>query len=220
MLGLTKSSHEIELVKKLDFSSLFQSDYRSPEPDGDCFGEINSLGNINSQKSCPFCRILSEVVASRHFDTKGKDSRHYNDPNAIYMEAQRADYALCGSVIQDREADGAIASCLHVKTGEKIFHDKIFCLETSPGSSRTLYNLPSCLGGQVNFEVLRKWLYNCSTNHSNACALSSIQVDDKSFQSRQRVIDVRSRQIVPANFAITKYAALTYVWGGVSYSTS
>jgi hypothetical protein len=58
--------------KKLDFSSLFRSDYRSPEPDGDCFSEINSLGNINSQKSCPFCRILSEVVASRHFDTKGK----------------------------------------------------------------------------------------------------------------------------------------------------
>jgi Heterokaryon incompatibility protein (HET) len=87
-------------------------------------------------------------------------------------------------------------------------------------SSRALYNLPRSLDDQINFDVLRGWLQNCSGNHNNACTLSPAQVDDANFQKRQRLIDVRSRWIVPADFARTKYAALTYVWGKFSYLTS
>jgi hypothetical protein len=128
--------------QKLGFSGLFRSGYRTPETDGDCFSEINSLENVSDQRSCPLGRICCRVISSSYFDTRGKNSRHYNDPKAIYMEARRADHAPCGSEIQGREADDVVASCLHVETGEQILHDEIVCLEAWVKSSRTLHNLP------------------------------------------------------------------------------
>jgi hypothetical protein len=74
--------------QSLDFSQLFWSNNRSPDPDFDWLREINSLGNINSQMSYPFCRILSEVVASGYFEARDKDSEFnygFHDPNAVYM---------------------------------------------------------------------------------------------------------------------------------------
>jgi hypothetical protein len=174
------------------------------------------LRSTNPERSTARTRDLSRIILTSSY-TRKREGSSFNNPHAIYMEPYRVDYALCGLELQGRSGDDAVSTCLHVEIGDKIFNDKIVLVPRSCEiPKRPLYGILACLESQVNFKVLLQWVNNCSLSHTNRCASKPVGVDDPLFKGRQRLIDVRSRWVVPGVLARMKYAALTYAWGTTS----
>lgn len=204
-----------EKCRALDFANLFRTDARSPEPDGDYLKTINTLENIVLQKTCPFCRLLCYIVSSSPKTVKSAQSNSYNDPGEIYLEPQRADYALCGIDLDGKSIELPVASCLHVETGDYGFQAKIVLTPEVAGEipQRPLYSLVNRLNSRIDFQAVRGWLEECSSIHQNTCLAEAVRVQDQAFRDSQRAIDVGTRKVVHVDLERVKFAALTYVWG-------
>ena len=66
------------------------------------------------------------------------------------------------------------------------------------------------VGALIDHELLRSWLLCCEGNHSN-CSPTVTTIRAKCF----RVIDIDRLCVTEQRFGTCRYAALSYVWGGV-----
>ncbi|KAK5658997.1 hypothetical protein OQA88_1083 [Cercophora sp. LCS_1] len=68
----------------------------------------------------------------------------------------------------------------------------------------------------IDVETLGAWLYTCDKNHESTCCTALTPAD--SIETRpQWLVDIRRKCLVPAG-PNDRYAALSYVWGGVQCS--
>jgi hypothetical protein len=203
-----------ETCQKVDLLNLFSTDYRSPEPDGDCFEQVNSLPNIRTQVNCPLCRAMLQIISSSGYSKVHRPS-FVRDQDAIYLEARRNDYALCG-INYRFKIEKFVHSCLHIETAEKAFHDKIVLISEGDDSKnvrRPLFAKLRLINEYVDFKIFQDWLDCCSTNHVETCSYQPVKTNDPQFEGRQRVLDVSTRSIIQKDLTEIRYATLTYVWG-------
>lgn len=66
---------------------------------------------------------------------------------------------------------------------------------------------------RIDFGILRTWMEECLQTHTESCVSSS----DHDIVHGLRLIEVRTRRIVPGNLGF-EYAALSYVWGNMEAS--
>ena len=71
----------------------------------------------------------------------------------------------------------------------------------------------------VDIETLGAWLHTCDKNHkSTCCVVLEAEAAEDSVETRpQWLVDIRRKCLVPAG-PDDRYAALSYVWGGVKCS--
>jgi hypothetical protein len=203
-----------ENCKKLNLTDLFETDKRAPEPDGDWYQEINSLQHMQKHTLCSMCVLLSLII--RYSDhSKVSQTSYKRKSDALYLEPRRNESALCGIYFQYK-FEKLFASCLHLETAKKIFHDKLVLVSEGDRNTecdRPLYAILSPVEEYVNFTTIKTWLQSCSTNHAEFCVDRKVISTDELFLKTQRVIDVQTRRVIPKQLAEICYATLTYVWG-------
>jgi hypothetical protein len=128
-----------DVCRSLDFAGLFQTDHRSQ-----ILMETVCARSILSQMSTVRSGVRSAVYSFRSFrlvrklkSTKNIAASTILNPSTWYLSA--ADYALCGTKTKGKEAEDAVASCLHVETRGRLFHDKIVLVLSTDEDLRDPY---------------------------------------------------------------------------------
>lgn len=162
------------------------------------------LKDVNARtNTCSFCRLVVECL------------RHQDGTTTLETEKDE-EYVICqlSSEEKDRRATSYHICLWRRKLFNRVFlYDPIFLQELSTFSVGS--------GGraappQPDFSMLRRWLHRCETYHS---PLERTETMPSNEQSRDlgvalRAIDVVDECIVILP-ALTRYLALSYVWGGV-----
>ena len=68
---------------------------------------------------------------------------------------------------------------------------------------------------RINFDILKKWLKTCDTNHDHG--VTSAPSLDKAFSSPLKLIDCKTRKVILASRSDT-YIALSYTWDSTEKS--
>lgn len=164
---------------------------------------LGSFENIQSRKTCPFCRLLVSV----HDISKIEP---YREGSLMCVIAKSmSDGIKVWFVMENSNWTGSYGGCLHVirpcidvSADETPFHD---CAEGDECGRRLYGRLIE--SKQVNFDLLRSWLRLCETQHGDTCSRPILI--SKTAGRKIRLIDVSKRKIVDGN-TCERYLALSY----------
>lgn len=153
------------------------------DDDAEDFGPwtLGTLAELRLRQECPFCQLLVQ----RTCDVRIPDFRFekYWEEKAITIR---------------RLKDGFNSDFLHL--GSKIY------FTSGKGNQGRDVN-----AGQINPDLVNKWLHICNSDHLDTCSSPAVDSTDPKLASF-RLIDVHRLCIVDGSISFP-YVALSYVWG-------
>ncbi|XDG01577.1 hypothetical protein ABKA04_001192 [Annulohypoxylon sp. FPYF3050] len=191
------------------------------EPDAN-FIELGQVRDIKRRESCPFCRLILAALGDQVPDI-GEDGL----PTTAQMcwntdgENDRNQPWVSRNEIRILRVYGRTGSGGYLDTEEmNLFPDISLLANDIPieAPSRARHFLPRPIQPDcIDFELVRRWLAICETNHSGTCGNSSFMrqlgwTNPAGDIPDFRLIDLDHSCIVRAR-GNPRYAALSYVWG-------
>lgn len=148
---------------------------------------VGYLPDFRSKPWCAFCRLLVAVV----LDTP---------PLKPNLE-QKGVYLM-------RMGHGYLAE---LGIGERPYPFILFCAERLRSNITTRHTLRLIRGREVDFQLIRKWVDTCESQHDGQCSGKHRTTERPTLI---RVVDVVDHRILEVS-TDTRYLTLSYVWGDV-----
>lgn len=166
----------------------------------DISGELSPSEDVDGESACPICQMMAIAHPVKRTSRRlvvwpvdSEYSRLYF--NLAHMRSLLGPFCFDVDTAKDSHTKWPDRGAIAVLAGRKSNSD---ILE----NAKRIFKSP-----QVDFEILRKWMESCQSNHLTSC------VEDSGLRvTGLRLIDVDTREIVEVTGSV-KYAALSYVWG-------
>lgn len=155
---------------------------------------------LMGDQTCPLCSFIRAILRN-YFETMDEDDEYGLD-DSILVEF----FTECHFFYSSKPESWNLR--IHPPpylTESRLARPHVKMNMAKDSSGTETYSEP-LFGPDVNWELVRKWVWNCHLDHPSR----KIPIDstDKDF----RLIDVRNNCLVSASKSWT-YAALSYVWG-------
>ncbi|KAI1086130.1 HET-domain-containing protein [Rostrohypoxylon terebratum] len=192
------------------------------QPDAN-FIDLGRVRDIRRRESCPFCRLVLVALGGDRVPDTGEDGL----PTTAQIcwntdgESDRNQPWVSRNDIRILRVYGRTGSGGYLSIEEmNLFPDISLLANDIPSGapSRALRFLPRPIQpDRIDFNLVRRWLAICETNHSKVCGNSSDMrqlgwTNPAGDIPGFRLIDLDDRRIVRAS-GNPRYAALSYVWG-------
>lgn len=163
--------------------------------------------NFLSKSTCPVCKLLAQITPE---SMNGKQCQ---------LMALLSSFAILGSKPRTKNMKCTVLfPVLTTRTKDKKderlikydwYEGGCLALVKSGKGGRLPETGPRWISEEVNFQLLKGWLEQCTTHHGNICG--TMGSGDHNIRGLQ-VIDCDSRTTINAP-ARCRYLALSYVWG-------
>jgi hypothetical protein len=170
---------------------------------------LGMVKDILSRKGCALCRMISAIhnSAGRHnLDASSEEcileTTYWGDEIKVYFTVGQARWDF-----ENTAAVHVIRRCIEDWMVDRWMNEDGIAVSSSALTG-------SCIGGrrvpqQVDFGLIRNWLYLCETSHNDTCSPRGLI---SRTAGKIRLVDVMNLQIIDGT-TNERYLALSYVWG-------
>ncbi|KAI1452834.1 HET-domain-containing protein [Annulohypoxylon moriforme] len=194
--------------------------YRQPDAG---FIELGKIVDLRQRKRCPFCRLVLVALGGNVVPDIGEDGLPAKAQLCWTTDgtSDRNRPWVMRNDIRVLRLYGCTGSGGYLSSKEMNLFPDISLLANdipSEAPSKARQFLPRPIQPDyIDFELVRRWLTICETNHSKVCGNPSTMMElgwtDPAGEIPDfRLIDLEQRRIVRAS-GRPRYAALSYVWG-------
>ena len=190
-----------DICRALDLKELFEWGTLDNELD------LGLMHNLLTRTSCSFCRIVA-VLCKDGFDSLKRSSLN-PDPDAARQSGfdiqQPIEVTVVRNPILTQSTKPFVVLKQHVR---REYYGPMVSLRTVRGDIRGNYTLKT--RQYIDFELVRKMVDSCTSEHGSACGQKSRGFADS---IELVVVDVNQMCLIAINGSEVDFITLSYVWG-------